>query len=418
MGCEFCDIWTQYGRKPRLKGVDRFLAELDAIRAIGFEGSVFIVDDNFIGNKKAIKGEMLPALAKWQEANGYPFRLYTEATVNMADDDELLSLMHNAGFDMVFVGIETPDEASLVETKKTLNTDSRTHNTPAKLLAQIEKIQRAGLELSTGLIVGFDNEPADIDRFMADFIHKARIPMAMAGLLTALPETELEARLAREGRLRTKSAGNNTHAFDMNFEPRRTEAEVVASYKRLLDQLYDRRLRNYFERCDAFLDIVGYNPAIQRGLNFENLWNFLRSLIHIVPCAHGWSYLRFLARRLRRDRRTFAEAVTFGIKGHHLAHITRCALEVEEIRQYCSALLQQVDQFLAGLKVSYRQSKVGLEGAYKKRNEALRQAEQHFRKLKRASRARALHVYEQYVREVRERFAQIEKWEYGSRRTA
>ncbi|MCK6557449.1 radical SAM protein, partial [Candidatus Binatia bacterium] len=218
VGCEFCDIWTQYGRKPRLKGVSRLLAELDAIRAVGFEGALFVVDDNFIGNKKAVIGEVLPALVQWQRTYGYPFRLYTEATISMADDDELLALMHEAGFDMVFVGIETPHEASLVETHKILNTDFRAHNTPAKLLAQIEKIQSAGMEICTGLIVGFDNEPADIDRIMADFIREARIPLAMAGLLNALPETELEARLAREGRLRAKSVGNNTHAFEMNFE--------------------------------------------------------------------------------------------------------------------------------------------------------------------------------------------------------
>jgi len=416
VGCEFCDIWAQYGRKPRIKSVDRLLAELNAIRALGYEGALFIIDDNFIGNKKAVKGELLPALVRWQREAGYPFKFFAEATITMADDEELLSLMHDAGFDMVFVGIETPDERSLIETNKALNTDFRTHNTSAKLHAQIEKVQRAGIEVCTVLIVGFDSEPGNIADMMSTFIQEARIPLAMAGLLTALPETDLEARLASEGRLRMKSVGNNTHAFEMNFVPKRPETDVVASYKHLLELLYDKCLKSYFERCDGFLDRVGYNAGIERTANFKNLRILIRSFFHIVPTSHGWNYLTFLARRFVKDRRTFAEAVAFGIKGHHLAHITRCALEVHEINQYCRQLLEQVDEYLARLKSSYRQGKARMEETYNAKKDALLQARRRFRKMKRTSRANALESYKKYVREICDRFETVERMMYPGQR--
>jgi len=408
VGCEFCDIWTQYGKRPRTKPVARLIAELDALLALGYQGPVFIVDDNFIGNKKLVKGELLPALLAWQEQHKFPFRFFTEATITLADDDELLSLMSRSGFDMVFCGIETPDEKSLLETHKALNTDYKTHNTVAKLLGQIDKVQRAGIEVCTGLIVGFDNEPANIDFVMSEFIQRANIPIAMAGLLTALPETELEKRLVREGRLRQKSAGNNTHGFEVNYETRRPEADVVASYKRLLDSLYDRRLKRYFERCEGLLDRIAARPKTRRAVRFEDLRTLARSIYTLVPTAYGWNYVKYLVKRFVKNRETFADAVALAVKGHHLAHITRTAIETHEVHSHCAEVLRQLDEYLVSVQASYRHGKVRLEEAYARRTLALKEVQRRIKKLQHSSRDAARQHYEHFAGQVKERFARFE----------
>ncbi|PYX29303.1 MAG: B12-binding domain-containing radical SAM protein, partial [Acidobacteria bacterium] len=188
--CEFCDIIEIYGRVPRTKSNQQMLAEFDALRDLGWRGTVFIVDDNFIGNKKNVR-QLLPEIAKWQKANGYPFSLITESSVNLADDEPLLESMRDAGFRSVFVGIETPVEESLKEAQKSQNRGN--------LLDSVKKIQSYGIEVMAGFIVGFDNDPEDIFERQIDFIRKSAIPLAMVGLLNALPETQLWKRLEREG---------------------------------------------------------------------------------------------------------------------------------------------------------------------------------------------------------------------------
>ena len=191
--CEFCDIIELYGRVPRAKTTPQMLAELEALYQLGYRGHVDFVDDNLIGNKKALK-TFLPELAAWLKARDYPFEFSTEASINMADDDELLRLMREANFFTVFVGIESPDPATLVHTKKK-------QNTRRNLADSVHKIYRAGMFVTAGFIVGFDSEAVSMADAMADFIEESAIPVCMVGLLYALPNTQLTRRLEAAGRL-------------------------------------------------------------------------------------------------------------------------------------------------------------------------------------------------------------------------
>src|SRR5919112_994491 len=218
--CEFCDIIEIYGRVPRTKTNEQVMAELDALYATGWHGLVFIVDDNFIGNKKNVR-KLLPDLVEWTERHNQPFSFITEASVNLAEDDALLDMMRRANFRRVFLGIETPVEESLKEAQKG-------QNTRRDLLDSVRKIQSYGMEVMAGFIVGFDNDPEDIFERQISFIRESAIPLAMVGLLTALPDTQLWRRLKKEGRLLGESGGNNV-ATDapLNFIPRMDTARLV-----------------------------------------------------------------------------------------------------------------------------------------------------------------------------------------------
>src|SRR5215216_3481023 len=223
--CEFCDIIEIYGRVPRTKSNQQILAEFEALKQLGWRGPLFIVDDNFIGNKKNVR-LLLPDLIEWQKKNGYPFSLLTEASVNLADDDDLLIAMKDAGFHRVFLGIETPVEESLKEAQKSQNRGN--------LLESVRKIQSRGMEVMAGFIVGFDNDPDDIFERQIEFIRESAIPMAMVGLLNALPDTQLWKRLEREGRLLGADAtGNNTLAT-LNFIPTMDVEKLVAGYQMIM----------------------------------------------------------------------------------------------------------------------------------------------------------------------------------------
>ena len=204
--CEFCDIIEIYGRKPRTKSPTQVVAELEQLYERKWRGSVFIVDDNFIGNKKKVK-ELLPVLAEWNAQQQRPFTFFTEASVNLADDLDLLQLMKEAGFIRVFLGIETPVEASLKEAQKF-------QNTRRSLLESVRRIQSYGLEVMAGFIVGFDNDPEDIFDKQVEFIQESAIPLAMVGLLLALPGTQLYRRLLKEGRIVDEGHGNNMECRD------------------------------------------------------------------------------------------------------------------------------------------------------------------------------------------------------------
>jgi radical SAM superfamily enzyme YgiQ (UPF0313 family) len=238
--CEFCDIWKLYGRRHRVKSPDRMTAELDALLAAGWRGAVFFVDDNFIGNRRLAK-RSLAMLERWQRDHGFPFRFFTEASVNLGADDELMRPMRDAGFSFVFLGIETPSIESLLGANKPVNAK-------LDLLESVRNIQANGIEVSSGFIVGFDEDTDDIfDRQIA-FIREAGIPIAMVGILTALQGTDLYERLRREGRLLGESFGNNTHAFEANFVTRMPADRLAEGYKRVLRTLYDPTARTRVSR--------------------------------------------------------------------------------------------------------------------------------------------------------------------------
>jgi len=231
------------------------LAELDALFRLGWRGMVFIVDDNFIGNKRNVK-KLLPALADWSERHGRPFSFIAEASVNLAEDEELLDGMRRAHFRRVFLGIETPVKASLKEAQKG-------QNMRRNLLDSVKKIQSYGMEVMAGFIVGFDNDPDDIFERQIEFIREIAIPLAMVGLLKALPDTQLWRRLEREGRLLLESTGNNTDC-SLNFVPKMDATRLIEGYKSIMRAIYSPG--EYYQRAlDCLERVVATAPAARRN---------------------------------------------------------------------------------------------------------------------------------------------------------
>ncbi|HIE17879.1 MAG TPA: radical SAM protein, partial [Dehalococcoidia bacterium] len=228
--CEFCDIVILNGRRPRTKGKDQLLGELDALYNRGWRGSVFIVDDNFIGNKRKLKAEILPAIAEWMRKKGRPFSFFTEASLNLSDDDELIHLMVEAGFNAVFIGIETPNEDSLAECGKHQNKNR-------DLVASVRKLQHHGLQVQGGFIVGFDSDPPSIFESQINFIQRSGIVTAMVGLLNAPPGSRLFQRLKREDRLTGEFSGDNTDC-SLNFIPKMGYQNLINGYRKLIKTIY------------------------------------------------------------------------------------------------------------------------------------------------------------------------------------
>lgn len=311
--CEFCDIIEIYGRVPRTKSNQQILAEFDALKALGWRGTVFIVDDNFIGNKKNVR-QLLPDLARWQKANGYPFELITESSVNLADDEPLLASMREAGFKRVFLGIETPVEESLHEAQKSQNRGN--------LLNSVRTIQRHGIEVMAGFIIGFDNDPEDIFDRQIDFIRKSAIPMAMVGLLNALPETQLWKRLAREGRLLGEASGNNT-VCTFNFKTRMDPALLVRGYQTIMRTIYGPR--EYYQR------VLDSMKRTTRPLSFgqhpyrllSGLAALTRILIKLgVIDRERKEFWRFFGQTLVRHHDRFADSLRLAAVGYHFRKLS------------------------------------------------------------------------------------------------
>lgn len=348
VGCEFCDIWRRFGRTPRYKPGERVVEEFQALYDLGCRGSIFVVDDNFIGNRKVTK-ELLTTLAAWQEAHNHPFDLYTEVTVTLADDAELLELMASSGFDTVFVGIETPAEESLKETRKHINTKR-------DMRERISTIQNAGIQVTSGFIIGFDNDPDDIAELMIDCIQDLGIPTAMVGLLQALPDTDLHERLTEEGRMIGVSDGNNTAGFRTNFVTRRSPDAVEADYKRVLQAIYPEDLAAFFDRCRVLRDRWPEKKATEAA---PGLWEYkalTKYLLQMPLRKYRWEAARFLAETLVRKPSFFPTAAALAIQGHHFAEITRNAFEVERMEQFFHQRLEAFRLMLAAYAESFEQN--------------------------------------------------------------
>jgi len=311
--CEFCDIIEIYGRVPRTKSNSQMLSELDTLFDLGWRGMVFIVDDNFIGNKRQVK-RLLPELAAWSERHGFPFSFITEASVNLAEDEELLENMKRAGFRRVFLGIETPVRASLLEAQKE-------QNTRGELLAAVRRIQDCGMEVMAGFIVGFDNDPSDIFARQIEFIRASAIPLAMVGLLNALPQTQLWRRLEREGRLLTESSGNNTDG-SLNFVPRMDAGDLVAGYRSILNTIYSPD--EYYQRALQSLERVNSESAEPRhtGLFIDALTISRVVMALGVRDSNRGSFWRYISKAFTSHRAKFAEAVRLAALGYHFRKLT------------------------------------------------------------------------------------------------
>ncbi|MGD2180374.1 B12-binding domain-containing radical SAM protein [Lusitaniella coriacea] len=258
--CEFCDIINLYGRKPRTKEPAQMLLELQTLYDLGWRGSILVVDDNFIGNQRNVK-RLLKELIPWMQERNYPFTFLTEASVNLAEDTELLELMAEAGFYGVFLGIETPDQDSLQVTQKFQNTRN-------SLQESCQAINDAGLLIYSGFIIGFDGERSGAGQRIQNFVEETNIPQPMLGVLQALPNTALWDRLKKEERLIEGSGcievGDQNSL--MNFHPTRPLAEIAKEYVEALWEMYDpsHYLRRCFEQCLQ----IAPNPKLQQNLYF------------------------------------------------------------------------------------------------------------------------------------------------------
>ncbi|MFQ4139811.1 B12-binding domain-containing radical SAM protein [Nodosilinea sp. PGN35] len=271
--CEFCDIITLYGRKPRTKGVEQTLAELQALYDLGWRGTIFIVDDNFIGNQRNVK-LLLRSLIPWMQAHNYPFTFFTEASVNLAEDPELLDLMSRSGFYGVFLGIETPDQDSLKVTRKQQNTRN-------PLTEACRKINDAGLMIYAGFIIGFDGERSGAGQRIQDFVEETALPQPMLGVLQAPPHTALWHRLQREGRLLEdrgciEYGDQNTL---MNFVPTRPLAEIAHEYVEALWTMYEPAA--YLRRCLRHCQNIKTNNYFQQQISFP-LWKGAKLVARLI----------------------------------------------------------------------------------------------------------------------------------------
>lgn len=307
--CEFCDIIEIYGRVPRTKSNQQMIAEFDALKSTGWRGTVFVVDDNFIGNKRNVK-RLLPEIISWQERNDCPFELLTEASLNLADDDELLMLMQRAGFRRVFLGIETPVEESLLEAQKK-------QNMRGNMLDSVRRIQSYGMEVMGGFIVGFDTDPENIFERQMNFIRESAIPLAMVGLLTALPDTQLWRRLKKEGRLLEQSSGENTSISSLNFVPKMDAARLIEGYEAIMRTIY--RPSEYYARAlECLRRISSAGPAPNHYSVLNGVMSMTRIALRLGLIDRErrefWRYFRYVA---SHHREKFAEAMRLAAMGYH-----------------------------------------------------------------------------------------------------
>ncbi len=304
--CEFCNVTVMLGHRPRLKSTAQIIAELDALYKLGWRESVFFVDDNLIGNKRVLKESLLPALIEWRKGKvGMTF--HTEVSINLADDEQLMQLMSEAGFDMVFIGIETPDEESLAECGKK-------HNKNRDLIEDIKRIQRHGMQVQGGFIIGFDSDTPSIFQRQIDFIQTSGIVTAMVGLLQAPIGTRLYQRLAGEGRLLGAFSGDNVDGMT-NIIPKMPLQVLHKGYESVIRSLY--KPANYYARVKTFLREYRV-PKIQAPLDFQYIMAFFRSIVRLgIIGKDRLEYWKFVLWALFRRPRLFPQAITFTILGYH-----------------------------------------------------------------------------------------------------
>ena len=310
--CEFCDIIILNGRRPRTKDTDQMLVELEAIYSHGWRGGVFVVDDNFIGNKVKLKAETLSAIIRWAEEKKYPFYFSTQVSINLADDEELMQLMVKAGFNKVFIGIETLNDESLAECNKHQNENR-------DLVASIRKIQNYGLQVEGGFIVGFDNDPLSIFKSQINFIQRSGIVTAMVGLLQAPRGTRLYQRLEKENRLLEEISGDHMD-YSINFTPKMNRETLISGYKNILNTIYSPN--HYYERVRTLLR--EYKPRSKRRgrIQFCHVIGFLKSmwLLGIKEKERGY-YWKLLLATLVRHPRAVPLSVSLAIYGFHFRKV-------------------------------------------------------------------------------------------------
>ncbi|MFZ2864652.1 MAG: B12-binding domain-containing radical SAM protein [Ignavibacteriaceae bacterium] len=312
--CEFCSITMLNGRRPRAKSTEQFITELNRLYELGWRGGVSVVDDNFIGNKRKLKEDTLPALIKWSKEKKYPFFFITEVSINLADDEQLMKLMVEAGFNSIFVGIETPNNESLNECGKKQNLER-------DLIQSVNRLQKNGMLVSGGFIVGFDNDTENIFDDQIDFIQRSGIPNAMVGLLNAPTGTKLYNRMRDEGRLLDMFSGNNMDA-SINFIPKMNYKNLIQGYSRLLNTIYSQE--EYYNRLKIFLKEYNVPEWTPKIINLEQLKAFLRLLWLLGIIEKGKKYFwKLFFVSLWRYPRKFPTAMTLAVYGFHFRRVIR-----------------------------------------------------------------------------------------------
>jgi radical SAM superfamily enzyme YgiQ (UPF0313 family) len=314
--CDFCNVTVLFGHKPRLKSTSQVIAELDQIYARGWRGNIFFVDDNFIGNKRYLKTRLLPALIEWRRGKkGCQF--FTEASINLADDPHLLDLMVRAGFDSVFIGIESPNEDSLIECQKVQNRNR-------DLINDVKIIQRSGMQVLGGFIVGFDSDTQSTFQQLTDFIQRSGIVTAMVGLLQAPPGTKLFDRLKKDNRLLGMNISGDNVDGTTNIDPRMGLDQLISGYRFIMGRIYNPS--HYYRRIKVFLNEFG-NSRVDTPIDLQRFFAFFRSSIRLGILGrerfHYWSLVFWT---LMRKPRLLSLAITLAIYGHHFRKI--CEIQI------------------------------------------------------------------------------------------
>jgi radical SAM superfamily enzyme YgiQ (UPF0313 family) len=310
--CDFCEITSLLGHKVRMKSTEQIIEELEVLYQLNWRGPILIVDDNFIGNKKEVKNNLLPAMRQWMKNHKKPFTFNIQSSINLADDGELMFVMAETGFTSTFVGIETPDEKSLQSCHKGQNENR-------DLLQSVKKIQNAGLQVSGGFIVGFDTDTPTVFQKQIDFIQQSGIVSAMVGLLNAPKNTVLYNRLKAENRLTTQTSGNNTDS-SMNFIPKMNRDELLEGYKKIIQNIYSAK--PYYTRIRQFLLNYKKVQAGKKSRGFPVLFGFLKSVLIIgIVNKDRSEYWKLLIWTLFRRPALLKDALTFAVYGYHFRSV-------------------------------------------------------------------------------------------------
>ena len=340
--CEFCDIIKLYGRVPRTKSPEQVVEELESLYRLGWRGPVFLVDDNFIGNKRdALK--LLPAIAEWQKARGYPFTLITEASANLALMDAMMDAMIEAGFDSVFVGIETPNPEALLKTKKSQNTSKTEEN---YLHHAVRKIQQRGMQVQGGFILGLDSDDEGVFDAQIEFIQATGIPVAPIYLLTAIKGTDMYERLKSENRLMEAPIGTN--AMPLNFRTELDYGTLIEGYKRVLATLYDPTLENYFNRCLTLFRHLKPVRHLRKRRSKTEIDAAFMGVRRRLSARQLPAYSKFIGKVSRDYPRMLPDAIYLAAMGYHFERIARQQIAIHEFLGFLRGELELFQESLPG----------------------------------------------------------------------
>ena len=338
--CEFCDITKLYGRVARTKTPEQMVEEFELLYQLGWRGQVFLVDDNFIGNKREAM-KLLPALGEWQKSHGYPFTLNTEASLNLARMGALMDAMIEAGFDTVFLGIETPNPKALIKTKKPQNVSRRDDNF---LFNAVRKIQQKGMQVQGGFILGLDGDDEGVFDAQIDFIQEAGIPVAAIYLLTALKGTDMYHRLKAENRLLEVSIGTSTTA--LNFVPEMDPDTLIEGYQRVITTLYDPALEKYFQRCLTLIEHLKPSPHLSKPRTKTAVYAAIMGLRRLLSKEQVPTYLRFIAEVSKHYPQMLPMAISLAGQGFHFEKFTRQQAAIHDFKQALKSELSFFEEAL------------------------------------------------------------------------